>query len=196
MHECHIAHADSDGYQVCLARTVHLNRAYPGMFITINGKRARSSLPRAVYPQATTVHGDKCRDQIFQRHRIDATKQKSPPRSYVDYHPQEPVFDIFACHQNHRHDSDSTIMQESRAGKRPVAVQALSPVTPASACSDGHARQDGEYRGSIYRASSNQWLSHMPAARIAFGSGGQRILKLGFIILCFAATTHTESHKY
>lgn len=141
----------------------------------LTGKRARSSLPRAVYPQATTVHGDKCQDQIFQRHRIDALQSKNHHTDYVDYHPQEPVFDIFACHQNHRHDRQH---HHARVPERKASGCSTGIVTcnPSICIMATATRVRTANTGSIYRVIKPIAITHIASHAIAFGNGSQRIL--------------------
>lgn len=141
----------------------------------LTGKRARSSLPRAVYPQAATVHGDKCQDQIFQRHRIDALQSKittlitliTTHRSQFSTYLR--VIRIIAA-------IDSTIMQESQNGKASGCSTGIVTCNPSICIMATATRVRTANTGSIYRVIKPIAITHIASHAIAFGNGSQRIL--------------------
>ena len=83
---------------------------------TINWKRVRASLTRAVNPHPASVQGNEGQQQIFQRHRIDALQGEiTTLMTLMMTHSSQfstylRVIRIIAA-------MDNTIMQESQNGK-------------------------------------------------------------------------------
>ena len=116
----------------------------------------RAALTRAVNPHAAAVERDKCQQQVFERHRIDALQGENHHANDVYNHPQQPVFDIFARHQNHRYDGE-----HHHAGvpeREGVRLQLRHGDLQAQGLHQRHGnpRQKREHRVNKYRHQANR----------------------------------------